>query len=103
VEVEKPREAHASLIEFTDYRELLRAVFATKKRANPRFSFRGFSQLVGFKSPNYLQMILEGHRHLSLETAATIATRLKFPAQQKAFFLALVKLSGAANEAERMI
>ncbi len=91
---------------FTDYREYLRALFDSKKKVNRRFSFRRFSAVVGFKSPNYLQMILDGRRNLTVDTAATVAMRLKIAGGERDYFLALVKLAGAGspqekNEAER--
>ena len=90
-----------SILQHTDYRGYLRSFFAARKRTNPRFSFRGFSLLVGFKSPNYLQMILDGQRNLSLETAAEMAPRLKLSPGERDYFLALVKHANAHNENER--
>lgn len=90
-----------SLARIQDYREFLRALFAEKQRINARFSFRRFSQLVGFKSPNYLQMILDGRRNLSPATATTMADRLKLSTAEKAYFVALVKLADAENDQER--
>lgn len=87
--------------EFRDYREYLRALFESKKKLNRRFSFRRFSAVVGFKSPNYLQMILDGKRNLSPDTAATIASRLKISAGERDYFVALVKQANAANDSER--
>jgi len=86
---------------FKDYREFLRALFAEKQRMNARFSFRKFSAVVGFKSPNYLQMILDGRRNLTPATAATIADKLKLTAAEKAYFVALVKFDSAANDQEK--
>lgn len=89
------------LTQFQDYREFLRALFADKRRLNARFSFRKFSVVVGFKSPNYLQMILDGRRNLTPSTAATIANRLKLSAAEQAYFVALVKRDAAENDHER--
>jgi uncharacterized protein (TIGR02147 family) len=86
---------------FTDYRDYLRAIFESKKKANRRFSCRRFSAIVGFKSPNYLQMILDGKRNLSADTAATIASRLKVSAGERDYFVALVKQANAVTDIER--
>ncbi len=88
---------------FQNYRDYLRALFAEKQRINARFSFRKFSTVVGFKSPNYLQMILDGQRNLTPATAATIADRLKLSHAEKNYFVALVKLDSAANDQERAL
>jgi len=90
-----------TVAEFTDYREYLRALFESKKKLNRRFSFRRFSAVVGFKSPNYLQMILDGRRNLTPDTAATIAAKLKITGGERDYFVALVKKAGAANDSER--
>lgn len=91
----------SSLVQHSDYRSFLRAVFADKKRVNSRFSFRRFAEVVGFKSPNYLQTILEGRRGLSNEMGAQIAEKLKFTPHQRDYFLSLIKLDTATTESER--
>lgn len=84
----------------SQYREVLRAHLEAKKRVNPRYSFRQFATLAGFKSPNYLQLILDGKRNLSIDTAHTLATRLKFPKGEREYFVALVRLENASSESE---
>lgn len=91
----------APISTFKTYRDYLRALFAAKKAGNARFSFRRFAAIAGFKSPNYLQMILDGKRNLGPDTAATIAARLKLPVGERDYFVALVKIESAANENER--
>lgn len=86
---------------YSDYREFLKALFESKKRANPRFSFRRFSDLVGFKSPNYLQKILEGERNLSVDTAQLIAPKLKLSIGEQSYFIALVRQANATSARER--
>jgi uncharacterized protein (TIGR02147 family) len=105
MEIEKPigeRGRIPTLTSFTDYRLFLRAIFEARKKSNSRFSFRGFSTLVGFKSPNYLQLILDGQRNLTSETAGEIATRLKLSAHERTYFIALVKLASAKTETEKV-
>jgi len=85
-----------------DYRVLLRSFFEAKRKANPRFSFRQFASLVGFKSPNYLQMILDGRRNLRADTATLMAQRLKLASGERDYFVALVKIAGASSESEKV-
>jgi len=87
--------------EYEDYRVFLNAVFEMKKKTNHRFSFRRFAELAGLKSPNYLQLIIEGRRNLTLSTARQIAGRLKFASGEKEYFLSLVKFDGARDTAEK--
>jgi uncharacterized protein (TIGR02147 family) len=86
---------------FKNYRDYLRALYAAKKLSNARFSFRRFASVAGFRSPNYLQMILDGKRNLSSDTAVTLASRLKLPGGEREYFVALVKLENASNDNER--
>jgi uncharacterized protein (TIGR02147 family) len=90
-----------ALTGFDDYRGYLKALFEQKKKLNPRFSFRRFAEIAGFKSPNYLQLILEGKRNLSPDTAGTLAERFKFSKGERDYFVALVKIESAPNEHER--
>ena len=85
-----------------DYRTFLGQLFLNKKRVNRRFSMRRFAEIAGFKSPNYLQLILNGTRSLSLPMGEQIAERFKLPASQKEYFLALLKTDLAKNETERL-
>ncbi len=89
-----------AIARMTDYREILRAYFEAKKKVNRRFSFRRFADLVGFKSPNYLQMILDGRRNLAPDTALLISAKLKMSAGERDYFVALVKKAGARNQQE---
>ena len=82
-------------------REFLATQFEQKKRRNPRFSFRRFSQIVGFASPNYLQMILRGERTLTLETAEKVARGLQLSAAESQLFFALVRLDSAKTAQEK--
>ncbi len=54
-----------SVLEYTDYRAFLKAWYLNEKRRNPAFSYRVFSQLAGFASPNFLKLVSDGKRNLS--------------------------------------
>lgn len=84
-----------------DYRDFLKRAFAIKKSKNARFSFRQFAALVGFKSPNYLQMILDGRRNLSITLAESISLKLKLSNAESSLFIALVRMSRAGSPAEK--
>lgn len=85
----------------TDYRNVLKSVFDLKKASNSRFSLRKFSMIVGFKSPNYLKLILDGKRNLTTDTAELVSRRLKMDRLERAYFLSLVKIENAKNDEER--
>lgn len=88
------------VIQYNDYRLYLRDLYSYKKAINPSFSMRRFAQISGFKSPNYLQLIVEGKRNLSPELARSLANAFKFSENEKAIFVALVKKANAKTEKE---
>lgn len=89
------------IVSFTCYREYLRELIRAKQKVNPRFSFRKFSGVVGFKSPNYLQMIIDGRRNLTVATASLMAHKLKLSSGERDYFTSLVQMASAKNDADR--
>lgn len=84
--------------EYDCYREFLRDYYAFKKNQFSGFTFRRFSQLSGFKSPNFIQLVIKGERNLTLESARKIAKGLKLKREQTSFFEALVREAHAKDE-----
>lgn len=99
-------QASAGLASHNSYRSFFQALVEAKKRLNPRLSYRRLSEIMGFKSPNYIQLILEGKRNLSPEMALQIARVTKLTANERDYFISLVKREHAktateTNQAER--
>lgn len=90
-----------SIYRYRDYRRFLADIYAFKKSLRAGFSYRRFSQLAGLKSPNYLQLVIQGQRKLSEEVAEAIATALHLSADEKAYFVALVGFENAKTESGR--
>ena len=53
---------------YSNYREFLRDWFA-QLQSSPGFSFRSFSRIAGFNSPNFVKLVVDGKRNLSIESA----------------------------------
>jgi uncharacterized protein (TIGR02147 family) len=100
MELEKKMPVAPQISTYRCYRLFLKDLFAFKQFVNPSFSRRRFAQIAGFKSPNYLQLIIDGKRNLSESTAASLAKAFKFNNFEKELFLALVKKTSARNEKE---
>ena len=49
----------------TDYRAYLREMVTYLKASRPQFSYRYFSRIAGFTSPNFLKLVAEGQRNLT--------------------------------------
>ncbi|MBX2987890.1 MAG: TIGR02147 family protein [Bdellovibrionaceae bacterium] len=86
--------------EFSDYRAFLRDFFEFKKSTRAGFSFRRFAGLCGLKSPNYLQLVIQGKRSLTPDTAAQIAKAMKLNSAEMNYFVALVERDSARNPEE---
>lgn len=86
---------------FKCYREFLKQYFEYRKSLRSSFSYRQFSNLVGLKSPNYLQLVIQGSRNLTSMTAKSIAEAIKLGPNEKTLFLALVEMDNAILPEER--
>lgn len=87
---------------YLSYRKYLSDFYNFKKSMNPAFSFRRFAQIAGFKSPNYLQWIIDGKRNLSEKTAEDLAQRFKFTKAETQLLIALVRLEHAETDKDKL-
>lgn len=85
---------------YTDYRKFLSDYYLYKKSLRSGFSFRRFSALCGFKSPNYLQLLMKAHRNLSDELAENVATVIGLRTFEKDYFVSLVRQENASTDEE---
>ena len=93
------------LSSYTDYRHYLRD-FYEFKRAQTRsslrpYSYATFSAIADIKSPNYLKLIIDGHRNLSMEMAKKFAKAIGLAKDEAEEFIALVVFTQAADPLER--
>lgn len=90
-----------SIFEYSNYRAYLKDSYLKAKEAHRQFSFRVFSRMAGFKSPNFLKLVMEGQRNLSAESIQQIAQALKLGKEESAFFRNLVLLEQAETLEEK--
>lgn len=83
------------------YRAFLNDFFNYKKSLRAGFSYRQFAALVGLKSPNYLQLVIQGKRNLTETTAERLAEALKLQKNEIQYFMALVVFDNAATSEEK--
>ncbi len=84
-----------SIFEYTDYRVFLKDVYRQKKRDNPSYSFRCFSDRAGFKSKSFIQHVIDGRRNLTRDSIEKVNKVLRFSDKQLAYFNALVAFNQA--------
>ncbi len=97
-----------SIRDYQEYRKFLKDWFYFKKSLRRGFSYRQFSSLLGLKSPNYLQLVIQGDRNLSEPLADRFAKLAKLSEGDRLYFSALVRLAnakdeGAVKQAEKQI
>lgn len=91
-----------NIFEYDDYRRYLRDLYQFLKSTKPNFSYRFFSRMAGFTSPNFLQLIIENKRNLSGESVDKFAKALKLAREETKFFRTLVALNQAQTGEERV-
>ena len=87
--------------DFDDYRAYLRAMIKFLKATQPTFSYRYFSRVAGFSSPNFLKLVAEGQRNLSERSISKFARGLGLEPREQELFGDLVRLDQARSDRER--
>ncbi|RJP84155.1 MAG: TIGR02147 family protein [Desulfobacteraceae bacterium] len=90
-----------SIFTYLDYRAFLNDMFLYKKGTTSSFSYRYFSKLAGFSSPNFLQLVVNGSRNLTNTSIAQVATGFKLKKPEREFFELLVLMNQASDHAEK--
>jgi len=90
-----------SVFEYTDYRGFLKDYYRKAKEADPRYSFRFFAARAGFRSPNFLQLVMNGKRNLSEASIASLARALYLNSQALRYFRNLVLLNQSPHLEDR--
>lgn len=89
------------IFKFDNYRNFLSRFYSFKKQNDSKFSYRFFSMRAGFKSPNFLKLIIQGERNLTNESIEKFIQVLKFNEEQSHFFRNLVHFNQAKNHQTR--
>ena len=99
MEKEKPKDPN--IYEYDDYRAFLRDYYDTKKKTKKIFSFRYFSRVAGFQSPNLLKRVMEGERNLTPKSIRKFCKALNFDFDQSEFYRNLVHFNQAKTFKEK--
>jgi uncharacterized protein (TIGR02147 family) len=90
---------------YTDYRTYLRDFYdykrALTKTALRPYSYATFAAAADIRSPNYLKLIIDGQRNLSLEMARKFGKALGLGKDEADEFTALVEYTQASEPLER--
>jgi uncharacterized protein (TIGR02147 family) len=92
-----------SVFAYREYREFLRDSFDELKRERRGFSHRAFARMAGFASSNFVHLVMQGKRNLSVSGIQKVARALKLKKSEAIFFENLVLFDQARTDAERNI
>ncbi|MBL8026226.1 MAG: TIGR02147 family protein [Fibrobacteres bacterium] len=87
---------------YTNYRLFLRDFYISKKKKNPRYSYRTFCKAAGITSPSLYSEIAEGKRNLTSSYLPAFIKGLKLTEAQGRFFTALVNYNQASTDKEKV-
>src|SRR3990167_2443336 len=91
-----------NLFGYDNYRRLLEDFYEAKNQSmQGRYSYRAFAKEAGFASPNYIRLIIEAKRNLSLQGIDKLAEVLKLSKRGRDFFDPLVHFNQAATACKR--
>ncbi len=90
-----------NIFKFEDYRELLLALIAQRKKDKKVFSYRWFSQRAGLTAPNFLHLVVRKKRHLSAETIEKVIDIFQLSLAEGDFFRNLTHFNKAKTLSER--
>lgn len=90
-----------SVFQYADYRAFLSDWFLEAKKNNPLFSHRAFARMAGFHSSNFLMLVMQGKRNLTVGSLQQMQAGLQLNKQEQEFFRNLVLFNQAGTHSER--
>jgi uncharacterized protein (TIGR02147 family) len=90
-----------NIFQYEDYRVLLAALIAQRKKEKRVFSYRWFSQKAGLTAPNFLNLVVKGKRHLSTDSLEKVITIFQLNKEEGEFFRYLVHFNKAKTLSEK--
>ena len=76
--------------------------FYEERKRSSLFSWREFSKLAGFTSPNYIQLVCEGKSRLSKTGVEKVATAMELAGSDRDYFLAMERFGDAKSDSKKI-
>lgn len=89
------------IVEYQDYRKYMNDYYEERKRCSI-FSWREFSRLAGFTSPNYIKLVCEGKSRLSKNGVEGVASAMGLEGVDRDYFFAMERFGDARSDATKM-
>jgi uncharacterized protein (TIGR02147 family) len=93
-------DATVNVFDYLDHRAFLRDYYLDRKERRGQ-SFRSFSRRAGLGSPNYLKLVIDGHRNLTDRMAARFARAAGLSGDGADYFVELVRFNRATSTSDR--
>ncbi len=90
-----------NIYEFSNYREYIKSRVDHLRDTVEGFTFRSFAADAGLKSPNFLKLVMDGKRNLSLEGTRKVIKGLRLNSKEAEYFEFLVAANQATDISER--
>ena len=90
-----------NIYRYLNHRDYLKDLYGYLKAHKRGFSYRFFSKQAGFRSPNYLKMVIDGQRNLSQSSIIKFAEAFKLGKEEAAFFENMVHYTQAKSLKEK--
>ena len=89
-----------SILRYKNYRKYIKEYYTWQKK-HSLFSWRAFSKLANFSSPNFLKQVCDGKSNLSKSSAERVADAMSLQGFEKKFFLNLVVFNQSHSKEKR--
>ena len=93
----KPIKPQTNVFEYSDFRAYLKEVVAELKKRRDDFTMRHIAEMVGFGSPSFLKMIIDGQRNLTQQSLEKLCTLFHIKGKEKQYFSLLVEFCQTDN------
>lgn len=90
-----------NLFTYRDYRQFLKDWYQQAKKSRGSYSYRLFARKAGFKTSNFLLLVMQGKRNLTEESLTKTITGLGLNKQEQEFFRSLVFFNQAKTHQEK--
>jgi uncharacterized protein (TIGR02147 family) len=90
-----------NLYTFNDFRAYLRDYFAYRCQMTKSYSHRIMAKELGFPSPNYIKLVMDGQRNIGLRSIDRLLHGLQLCDREKEYFSHLVLFSQAKTNSEK--
>ena len=89
-----------SIFQYKNYRNFLHDYYSYQKEIVGNFSYQQFAKLACLKSPNYLKLIIDGKRNLTVSNIHQLSHAMKLELSEREFFETLVLFTQSQTKLE---